>query len=253
MREDDFDTFSELLDAVAEVLPRAGGQPLNGTAKAMYFRALTAHELAAVRKALEEHVRDPQRGRFFPTPADVVAQLQVGANDDGRPGAEEAWAISLGARDERATVVWTQDMAQAWQIAKPVLSIGDEVGARMAFREAYVRLIGEARAARMPVRWVPSLGQDPRGRDAPIAAAVEAGRLPHDALPTLPAPIAPAVLALVGSMGYEARDSLKAVANELRCRVQEVAINTKERDVLNAKKAEVARQVARYTEAGKAA
>lgn len=158
MREADFPTFAALLDDVAELLPPP--QPLGATARAMFFRALAEHDIAAVRGALDAHVKDAQRGRWFPKPADLIAQLEARAGDDGRPGAEEAWSIALAGRDEADTIVWTAEMAQAWGVVQPVLLAGDRIGARMAFKEAYARIVDEARQARRPVQWVAALGHD---------------------------------------------------------------------------------------------
>jgi hypothetical protein len=33
----------------------------------------------------------------------------------------------------------------------PILDLGDEVSARMAFKESYIRIVAQARAARQPV------------------------------------------------------------------------------------------------------
>lgn len=216
MRDQDFDAFAALLDDVRSLLP--SGQPaLSATAKAMFFRALGAYDLSDVRAALDAHVRDPQRGRFAPTPADVIAQLQGAAEDDGRPGAEEAWATALQGCDEAASIVWTAETAEAWGIARHVLAIGDEVGARMAFRETYERLVGEARAARRSVEWAVSLGFDPQQRAAAIAQAVAAGRLPAPALQALPAPDGADLLVGDSSgMPPHVREKLAALAERLR-------------------------------------
>src|SRR3569832_801957 len=55
--------------------------------------------------------------------------------EDGRPGMEEAWAMMP--KSELASVVWTDEMAQAWGVASPMLAQGDLVGARQAFCQAY--------------------------------------------------------------------------------------------------------------------
>lgn len=94
--------------------------------------------------------------------------------DDGRPGPEEAWAMLP--RDERTTVVWTTEMAEAWGIAREL----DEIAGRMAFREVYVRLVTEARATKRPPVWQASLGQDPDGREVVLQDAVRLGRLTQD-------------------------------------------------------------------------
>lgn len=187
MRESDFSEFSEMLDAVCGLLSRGAYRP-NATNTALWFRALAAHPLATVRAGFDAHVTDPDRGRFVPTPADILAKIQGAEQDDGRPGPEEAWAISIAANDEQQTLVWTEEMAQAWGVAAPVLQAGDEVGARMAFREAYNRIVESARRARQPVVWSASLGLDKDRRLGPLNAAVEAGRLKASDLPALPPP-----------------------------------------------------------------
>lgn len=214
MRDQDFDAFAAMLDDVRALLP--SGQPsLSATAKAMFFRALAAHSIADVRAALDAHVRDPKRGRFAPTPADVIEQLIGMASDDGRPEPDEAWATAVQAASEWQTVVWSAETAQAWAIARPVLDAGDEVGARMAFRDAYRRLVDEARASRTPPRWDVSLGWDMERRRIAIEAAVQAGRLSGDHVEALPAPAEAGTLALC-FRGHAAEPEFRARIAELR-------------------------------------
>jgi hypothetical protein len=175
MREADIPEFTAMLDAVCSLLSRGAYVPSPANT-ALFFRALGRYDLAEVRAAFDAHVSDPQRGRFVPVPADVIAQLDGLATHDGRPGADEAWAIALRAVDEADTVVWTDETAQAWAIARTVLDAGDEVGARVAYRDAYNRLVDEARAARRPAAWNASLGFDPDRRAAAIVEAKAAGR-----------------------------------------------------------------------------
>lgn len=104
------------------------------------------------------------------TLADVIARL-----DDGRPGPDEAWAAIP--RDEDETVVMTDEIATALGVCRPLLDAGDSIAARMAFLEAYRREIASARDQAKPVRWFPALGHDKAGREGPILAAVEVGRL----------------------------------------------------------------------------
>lgn len=100
---------------------------------------------------------------------------------DGRPGPEEAWALALTSRDEEGTVVWTREVAEAYAIASPIMALGDEVGARMAFREAYVRMITEARAVGRAAVWQVSAGWDKKRRMEAIEEAQKAGLLALDA------------------------------------------------------------------------
>ena len=102
------------------------------------------------------------------TVADVLQRI-----DDGRPGSDEAWAMIP--QDEAGSVVWTDEMAQAWGVARGLLP--DRVAARMAFREAYAKAVAKARDAGQPPQWSPSLGHDPGARDAALRDAVERGRI----------------------------------------------------------------------------
>jgi len=205
MRETDIPEFTTLLDSTCRLLSRGTYTP-DDTNTTLWFRALAAHHIDDIRAAFSAHVRDPQRGRFVPSPADILAQIQAAMENDGRPGPEEAWAIALRSDDEFATVVWTQEIAQAKQAAQSLLDIGDEVGARMAFREAYNRIVAEARAAGVAPKWLESLGFDTAGRETALRAAVSAGRLP-----ALPAPKPQALLPGVVDDAKLAADRLAEV------------------------------------------
>lgn len=211
MRETDLSAFSAMLDDVATVLPPTA--PLNSTARAMFFRSLANLTLESVRAALDAHVRDPQRGRFFPKPADVLAQVET--RDDGRPGADEAWAVAVRSMNEDATIVWTSEIALAWGIARPVMQLGDEVGARIAFRDVYNRLVREARISGTAVDWNASLGHDPEGRAAPIIEAAALRRLPVSSVPLLEGPRDAFAPLLSSSIPADVRARLMAVREKL--------------------------------------
>lgn len=235
MRDTDSAPFVALLRDVFGLYPQA--KPLTEGQVAMFFRALQRYPLEAVRAGLDAHVRDAQRGRFPPLPADVIAQIEGHAANDGRPGPEEAWAIALRSAEEWATVVWTAEAAQAMAVARPVLDAGDEVGARMAFREAYVRLVEQARGAGKPAAWLVSEGWDHLQRSAAITAAVEAGRLPWSALELLPAP--QASLQLPAPEGEteaarQAREALAALADEMRNRPEPESVDAAQRRATDA-------------------
>jgi hypothetical protein len=189
MNSHDFKPFLAMLDGVCLMLSRGAYTP-NATSSAIFFRALVEHSIETVTAAFDAHCKDPQRGKFPPVPADILAQIEGAAVQDGRPGPEEAWSMCQAAADEARTVVWTTEMAQAWGIAWPLLhQHGDEVGARMAFKEVYLRLLAEARAKRAPVTWSPTLGTDPTMRAEALRVAVDAGRLPLTALPAPTNPV----------------------------------------------------------------
>jgi hypothetical protein len=189
MQPSDLAEFTALLDGTCALLSRGSYQP-NAASTALFFRAMQAYPLHVVRKGLEAHMADPQRGRFVPVPADVIAQIEGAAAQDGRPDAEEAWAIAVRAADEAETVVWTTEIAQAWGVCQPVFALGDEVGARMAFKSAYARLTSEARNVREPVSWSPTIGHDESRRADALTRAVECGRLPAAYLPAPMGPVA---------------------------------------------------------------
>jgi len=102
--------------------------------------------------------------------SEVVARI-----DDGRPGAEEAWAMIP--KREEDSVVWTREMAESFGISLPLIEQGDHVAARMAFIETYKAKCAESRNNCVPVKWEPSLGFDKNGREHVLIDAVEKGRL----------------------------------------------------------------------------
>lgn len=115
-----------------------------------------------------------ENGEFAPVPAGIAMRCKL---MDGRPGAEEAWAIALTSRDEADTVVWTAEMSEAFGRCQVVLRMGDEVGARMAFKESYNRIVAQARSERRPAQWSASLGWDMRKQESALHRAVTAGLL----------------------------------------------------------------------------
>ncbi len=98
--------------------------------------------------------------------------------DDGRPEANEAWAMIP--KDESGTVVWTREMAEAFGVSFSLMVDGDMVAARMAFIEAYKSRCITSRNNCVPVKWEPSLGHDRNGREHVLMAAVEKGLLPME-------------------------------------------------------------------------
>lgn len=174
MKQADFDAFHAIL---SDCLSMWSGAPSAGVT-AIWFRTLAAYDLGTLSAAFSAHMRDPANGKFEPKPGHIVEQIERMAKLDGRPGQEEAWAISLGARSEDETVVWTHECVQAWAAAKPVMDLGDEVGARMAFKETYTRLVTEARARFEPASWEVSEGFDGERRRIAVARAIETGRIP---------------------------------------------------------------------------
>ncbi len=120
------------------------------------------------------------RCKFFPTIAEL-REIALELSPSRHLGPEEAWAL-VASLDESESVVWTDEIATAYGLARKVLP--DRIGARMAFLAAYKREL--AKASPDP-RWWASLGEDVAGRAAVLADAVERGRLPsHAARALLP-------------------------------------------------------------------
>jgi len=89
------------------------------------------------------------------------------------PSPNEAWALCP--QSEADTVVWTEQIAEAYGQAAPLLADGDTIAARMAFLETYKRLVGEACGA--GPKWRVSLGHDVSQRERVVRDAVARGRL----------------------------------------------------------------------------
>lgn len=144
----------------------AMGQEMNPGTAAMMAEDLCAYSVSAVKAALKA-CRFEVKGKL--AMADILQRVQAA---DGRPGKDEAWSIALTASDESETVIMTAETQQAMTAARPVLALGDKVGARMAFMSAYERLVTKARAEAVPTTWSVSLGFDPVRRVTAIESAV---------------------------------------------------------------------------------
>lgn len=145
-----------------------------------WWNLLKRYPLRAVGMAFAAYI--DQEDRFAPLPAAIAKRCKL---MDGRPTADEAWAIALTSRDESDTVVWTEEAAQAFALCRPVLDMRDEVGARRSFIDAYNRLVGEARMVNQPAKWNVSLGWDMKKREASLERAHVAGHLSAPAVQSL--------------------------------------------------------------------
>lgn len=176
MRQGDYDEFAKLIDDAYDMIS-VGTKSLSAPARAMFFRAVAKYPLDVFRAALHSHILG-REGRFVPQPSHIIEQIEGMAKDDGRPGAEEAWAIALTSQDEQDTVVWTQETAEAFAIARPVLEASNAISARKPFLEAYARLVSQARVDHRPPEWRVSIGFDKARQVAVIKKAISAGLLP---------------------------------------------------------------------------
>lgn len=146
------------------------GAEMSAPAAQVMCAELSVYPERAVLGALSRLRREHQ-GRF--TLAAIITRL-----DDGRPGAEEAWAMFP--KDESASAAVTTEMQEAMSSAWSLIEDGDRIAARMAFREAYDRIVSQNRSERIPVEWQMSLGHDRNGREPALIEAARKGQIAAD-------------------------------------------------------------------------
>ena len=174
--------MSEITRALA-VTAELTGTELSVVALQAMERELGNYKVSAVITAMTRCRRE-LTGRL--TLAAVLERIE---SADGRPTANEAWGIALSGFDESMTIITNQEINAAMSVARPIMDVGDEVGARMAFRDSYERTVTENRNQGVNPEWYPSMGSDKRMRAAVVAGAVERGLLPMSYFAELPAPV----------------------------------------------------------------
>ncbi len=148
------------------------------------YRAVNNYfEIESVEKAFIAHLRS---SKFFPTPDEIINHLP-----DIRKvkclNADESWAMMP--MNEHQTVVWTEEMAEAYSIAYDLIVDGDRIAARMAFKGAYESLCNEALITQKPVLWKVCVGYDKDLIQPVLENAVLTGRITQQvANKYLPAP-----------------------------------------------------------------
>lgn len=170
MMQDDLETMCAHIRATAETF----GQQLSPQATLMMAADLEGFGLQAVTGALARVRRECTRLNL----REVLDKL---AQAGGWLSSDEAWAVAIEAQDERATVVWTLESAKSFQEAKPLLDMGDKIGARMAFKAAYERCVSQAMSEGQRPESIASLGHDAHSREAALSKAVQQGRISQDA------------------------------------------------------------------------
>lgn len=249
MRSADLQAFTDLLAGVFDAYGRQAPMP---ETQAIWWRLLEGFDLSAVTAAFTRYVATEPK--FPPTPAQIRETLGAGRGD-GRPGADEAWAIALASRDEADTVVWTPEIAEAFGVCRTVLGMGDEVGARMAFKGAYERIVNAARLRNEPAQWVASIGFDPDRREKALRQAETAGLL---AAPQVAALLPPPEPAMTPEQTEQARANLAKLKAMLagigEARGQDRAARVEaSKAALAARKAEIDAQVRQHAALGVAA
>jgi hypothetical protein len=169
--------FLEWINDELTILAEAFGETLTEQRQEIYCTGL-----ADIR---QEHLTDAfRRARYelkwFPKLAELreLAGIFPETINDGRPGAEEAWArMPKGARMEDESVVWCEEERLAYGSCRSLLLDGDQIGARMAFKERYEKELAGARYKRRPVQWTLTAGYDIEHRLTTLATAVESKRM----------------------------------------------------------------------------
>jgi hypothetical protein len=188
--------FSQLMDDLGTVYDKS----VSPAMKRLYFDDLSAWPMEVIEAAMAAHRRSADSGRFFPKPADLIAQIQL-FRAAGRLSKDEAWALAMGSFDEAATVCLTDEMLEAVAVAAPVWAVGDKVAARMAFKDAYERITGERRERGQAPVWTLSLGWDVERRATAAQEALRLGRMSAEQVQAhLPAPEPQVPAALVAGL-----------------------------------------------------
>lgn len=162
--------LAQVITATAEVL----GHEITPAAVEMMARDLVEYPPEQVATALQACRRE-LKGRLT-----LAAILDRVAVQDGHPEPNEAWAIALRGQDEAQSVGMTQQISTALYAALTILERGDEIGARMAFLDAYKRELAKARQDKQPAKWFISAGWDAQGRVDEIERMASAGLIQQD-------------------------------------------------------------------------
>jgi hypothetical protein len=177
MQSTEFEEFSDVFGGAWEVV----GRNLTARAIVAAFDLLTEFSLPDIKRALVLHAKSP-KGREPPKPADIFDILNEQA-PGGHPGADEAWGMVLRLMaDPDETAVMTDEMAEAWGQCASVYEIGDEVGARVTFRDTYNRLVSRSRAAGIKPAWTVYRGTHADLCVRRVQEAIRMGRLSDTAL-----------------------------------------------------------------------
>ena len=159
---------AELIKEIAVAFELIGGVNLSEQAMDSIIDTLDIFPPKKVRSAIAKCYREV-RGRLYP--ADIVSRIMM---DDGRPSADEAWAMLP--RSESESVVWSDEMAEAYGVVTSIIYT-DQFSARKSFVAAYQRIVDKNRDYGIAPHWTPSLGTYEPGRNQAIIDAVYKHRL----------------------------------------------------------------------------
>ena len=116
----DTDWLIEELGATMEL----SGQQIRPASLKLLAADLEHIDKSLLRMALAR-IRAEHKGQIL-----TGTVLQYVDHAMGRLLPAEAYALALSSSDDRATIVWTNEIADAWAVAAPLLRAGDKFGAR---------------------------------------------------------------------------------------------------------------------------
>jgi len=195
------DLNEQILEGLAVTIALCGTAWSQQATQAACLKLQRKYPVRSVLAALDR-CQDECKGRL--ALGDIVERIEE-ANAGGWPGPNEAWA-AVGTMDEYSTLVCVAEafaaratVATRGEDGKPSLLERDEVAARMAFLEAYKRMVSAAKAEQRRPCWQVSLGSDRAGRQRALLQAVERGWLPRaEAERQLGEPLGPKALPSAG-------------------------------------------------------
>lgn len=170
--------MQKILEQIA-ITSELMGHEISPTAAAVMASDLSEYPKDIVIEALSLVRKESKNRLSLSAVIEKVEELTPG----GRPSSEEAWAMIP--KDEYASVVITEEMGEALGISRGLIESGDFIAARMAFKEAYERIVRVNKANRIAVKWFPSLGYDKSGIEPALADAIRKNRLTVDHALTL--------------------------------------------------------------------
>lgn len=214
MVENDFESFAEGFGAAWDF-----HKPLSDRALAKAFQVLARYPLPLVLAAIDAHCADRERGQFPPKPADLIDQIERRNQSQMRPGADEAWLMTP---PEESSYWATDEMLGAWAVVAEEMQSErpDKIAARMAFKDAYTRLVDAAKAQGRPVRWQLVRGTRKDNLEDVIREGARLGYVPKSEADDLlrlecdsakPASMVPLLEGAAASPSPTARESLAAL------------------------------------------
>lgn len=169
-------TPTQLLEAVKTTAQLCGTDVSEELAKVMVME-MRQFGGEAIMQMLHK-LRRTHKGRFS-----LAQMIELIEQQDGRPGVEEAWGqVAQMLTDETRSAVMTPEMEAAYYAAAEVYNAsGDQIGARMTFKEVYSRALINARNSGAAPVWKLTQGSDKAHAAAVVRLAYEQGKISQTA------------------------------------------------------------------------